>query len=90
MKKKKFDQEMVSKVADAIIANEIQDFETGSKNFLMKINISGVEYNIWKSAKNDNKFEVLKIVFPHAKTAEKDSQKRLTKDEILKIIEKAL
>lgn len=89
--KKKVNLAAVKRIAgeisspDKIIRDilEVAKLNGESKDFVMKVKTNDITFEIWKSTKKDGKFEVIR---PNAKTAEKNSHQRMTREEIFQDI----
>lgn len=86
-------KKQAEKIAEEMMNEKILDLNHDSdfKNLVLTAKIGGVEYNVWRSDKKDGKFEVMKIVSPSSKKADKDEHKRMAMEEIVEdIVKKAL
>lgn len=84
----KFNKKMIESMANDMIASKIVDISNSTefKDLVLTTRIGSVEYNVWNSKKEEGKYEVIKLVDPSSKTAEKDSHETMAKEDILKNI----
>ena len=76
--------EILGRDNESLVNDLLEEFRFGSelKDFIMTVKIGKVTYEIWKSSKNDGKFDVVKL--------NNDPKERMTKEEILeKVLLKA-